>query len=253
MIRRLLLVLLLGTVLPCSAEEPLNYYFVDFPPFHFQPRDEPKPSGLTVELLRLAATAAGEPLTLHKVPLNRFIQLTQAGRVDVALVSQEYRQAFAEPYICSDTDLTRIHPTVYVNSEKFPDIQDLQALTHHTVHTPKSIRYLMSRLLPDGTALDTSYAIHLVTRGFNAGRIGLLADFRERMALNLRDSPPSFPVHTLALAPIGIVMCMHGNIANALARQRRLEQTFLQAAHSPQGKALLERYQMALEFSAAPD
>ncbi|AFV00015.1 hypothetical protein [Simiduia agarivorans] len=248
----LLALLLIPSAFASQAQDRLHYYFVDFPPFHFQNAGDPSPRGLTLDLLRLAALDAGERLSIQKVPLNRFIQLTQAGKVEVALVSQEYRQAFASQYLCSATDLTRIHPTVFVNGDRYPDLTSVQALTNHTVHAPRSVRFVMSRLLPEGTDLDTSYAIHLVTRGFNAGRIGLLADFRERMTLNLAQETPAFPVRTLALKPIGIALCVNNTLPDAYARQRALEKAFLKVANSAQGQTLLQQYQMALTFAPTP-
>lgn len=166
--------------LPCLAQGKLNYFFVDFPPFHYHQPDDPAPRGLTLELLQLAAAQVGEQVHFQEVPLNRYIQLTKAGKLDIAVVTLKYRDAFAEHLACSPRELTRMHPL-------------------------------------------------------------------------LQAEPPPFPVGKIALSPIGISLCVNANLAQAATRQQALERAFLQVAHSPRGRALLEQYGLSLVFTAVPE
>ncbi|UTA48481.1 transporter substrate-binding domain-containing protein [Simiduia sp. 21SJ11W-1] len=229
-----------------AVPAPLTYNFVKFPPFQYVSEATKEAEGVTLDLLRVAAAQVNEPLRLQQLPQQRMVQLTRAGRLQLAFVSSFYIAQAKDHYHCSAEPLTRLRPAVYVNRAQHPTLERLEQLANEVVYAPQSTSHTLAQLLPPGTKTDDSNADKAIVRMFAKQRLGLVVDFQEHMEPPLVALSPQFAYRKLALPNLDIVLCINPNIANYQARHYALEQAVLAVAHSQAGADIFAAHGMFL-------
>lgn len=236
----LLLVTTLATSLKGNAEENIQLYYSDFPPYSIHTEHE-KPRGILIDYFSHMMNAAGLGFNFKFYPQKRIESVIDAGRANIFpafyhFIDQEYYYVSSKPILALHFNLYWMKGTAPVDSITDLNNTSLGVIFGYTYNgtvdaIPETSNVLVKAIAHSKSSLEV----------LRRGRVQYLINYSASMNYNFSKEE----LNMLESAPVGMVhqyLALNKSLDNAEEKLSQLEKAYMQAQKDGFIEEAFERY-----------